>query len=129
MLSFTFIWFSGISCSPKDSLFISSIEYQKLFKNIIHLENTNVELNQKIIGVQNENDKRIIIFCWAIGLIVVLSIGATVYNFITFKHIVRRQLNEEIKEYKEKFDELESQGIQMVNSLEKQVLLTKKMDI
>ncbi len=115
--------------NQQDSLYVSSKEYQILNAKIIQLEKDKTELNQKIIGVQNENDKRSSVLTWSIGLIVVLSLGAAIYNIVVHKHIVRKQVNEEIKEYEEKFEELESKGVQMVKSLENQIDVTQKTEV
>ena len=112
-----------------DSLYISSKEYQVLNEKIIQLEKDKTELNQKIIGVQNENDKRSSVITWAIGLIVVLSLGAAIYNIAMHRRIVRQSVNEEIEKYQDTFSKLEAKGIQMVESLEKQLDLTEKAEV
>jgi len=57
LLSFGFLCFLG-KATQNDSIFISSKEYQILNEKVIQIEKEKVELNQKTVSIQTENDKR-----------------------------------------------------------------------
>lgn len=96
-----------------------------------------VELKEKIIGVQSENDKRITILLWAIGLIlptIGVIVGFTIHNnnkaaIQTSQETARKEFDREYKyikvefdkvlaEIKEKKDEIETLKFEFEQNLE-----------
>lgn len=80
------------SGNENDISFFLTKKYQNLNDKIIQFDKEKAELNQKIISVQNENDKRVTVLMWAIGimttLLIVIAGGTAWKNSIDTKRAI-----------------------------------------
>jgi hypothetical protein len=73
-----------------------------------------IELKEKIISVQNENDKRFEVLLWGIGIIVTLLLAINIYSYFNNRTIAAQNAKDTAKEefireykiYKRKFNEM-----------------------
>lgn len=76
-----------------------------------------VELKEKIIAVQSENDKRFVVFLWGIGIIISLVLTIVIVGSFnnkkaaiqSAKETAREEFIREYKIYKRKFNEMLSE--------------------